>query len=476
MTRLLPQKIATLSLLSLFTLSFAGCSKETEHAKPSPTMPQVTLAKAETRNILRTVGQPGFVEAYEQTSIFAKIPGYIETWNVDIGDKVKKDQLLATLFVPELIEEYGFKQAKVALDKVLVDQAKRLVDSADGTLKAAIAKVVKAKADVGKFEADVVRWQSEVKRLTNLVAQRVVDQQILDESTRQLRSYESARDASLAQVVVADSERIACEANLAKARVDVLAAEATVKVAQADEKRLAALVGYIKLPSPYDGVVVLRNANTGDFVQAATGDQTSRIMSPDQSSSKGSPIFAIARTDIVRIFVDIPEGDANFVTVGTKAEVRVQAFNDMRIDAKVTRTSWALNVRSRTLRAEIDLINPDAKLLPGMYAYGYVKIERNKVQALPTACITKRGDLSVAYILKEGKCVQLGLKLGASDGIWQELLSVKNGDTWEKPKGDEAFILGDLDELDDNIAVKVSEKSPPEENKKAPSKEASKSK
>jgi hypothetical protein len=154
----------------------------------------------------------------------------------------------------------------------------------------------------------------------------------------------------------------------------------------------------------------------------------------------------------------------------------VQAFNDMRIDAKVTRTSWALNVRSRTLRAEIDLENPDAKLLPGMYAYGYVKIERNNVQAIPTVCITKRGDLPVAYILKDGKCLQLGLKLGASDGIWQELINVKNGDTWEKPKGDEAFIKGDLDELDNDVTVKVSESAKPEENKKAPTKEASKSK
>ncbi|MCX7394964.1 MAG: efflux RND transporter periplasmic adaptor subunit [Planctomycetales bacterium] len=471
-------KIRSMFLVSGFVFSMAGCGKVTEHAQPSPTMPEVTLVKAETRNILRTMGQPGFVEAYEQTSIFSKIPGYIETWNVDIGDKVKKNQLLATLFVPELLEEHGFKQATVALDKVLIDQAKRSVDSADGTLQAATAKVVKAKADVGKFEADVVRWQSEVKRLTDLVAQRVVDKQILDESTRQLRSAESARDASLASVIVADSERIACQANLAKAKVDVLAAEATVKVAEADEKRLAALVGYISIPSPYDGIVVLRNANTGDFVQAATGDQTARLNSPDQSSSRGAPIFAIARTDIVRIFVDVPEADANFVNIGTKAEVRVQAFNDMRIDAQVTRTSWALNVRSRTLRAEIDLINPDTKLLPGMYAYGYVKIERNNVMAIPTACITKRGDLTVAYTFKDGNSVELGLKLGASDGVWHEVLSVKNNDTWETLTGEELFLKGDLDELDNNAPVKVRKADNPEESKprQAPAQEASKSK
>ena len=61
-------------LVSGFVFSMAGCGKVTEHAQPSPTMPEVTLVKAETRNILRTMGQPGFVEAYEQTSIFSKRP------------------------------------------------------------------------------------------------------------------------------------------------------------------------------------------------------------------------------------------------------------------------------------------------------------------------------------------------------------------------------------------------------------------
>jgi hypothetical protein len=63
MTPIFTSKTLTLTILGLSTLSFAGCSKNTEHAKPSPNMPEVTLVKAETRNILRTVGQPGFVEA-----------------------------------------------------------------------------------------------------------------------------------------------------------------------------------------------------------------------------------------------------------------------------------------------------------------------------------------------------------------------------------------------------------------------------
>ena len=86
----------------------------------------------------------------------------------------------------------------------------------------------------------------------------------------------------------------------------------------------------------------------------------------------------VDRLDIVRVFVDIPEREANFVHIGTKASVLAQAFRDEELPATVTRTSWALNIKSRTLRAEIDLTNLESQLLPGMYAYGKVTIERRR--------------------------------------------------------------------------------------------------
>ena len=89
-----------------------------------------------------------------------------------------------------------------------------------------------------------------------------------------------------------------------------------------------------------------------------------------------APIYVVDRTDVVRIFVDIPEQDANYVHIGTKATVLAKAYRDEPIPAEVTRTSWALNIKSRTLRAEIDLPNPGSQLLPGMYAYAKVIIER----------------------------------------------------------------------------------------------------
>ena len=107
------------------------------------------------------------------------------------------------------------------------------------------------------------------------------------------------------------------------------------------------------------------------------------MRAPYLSPGGAAPIYVVDRTDVVRIFVDIPEQDANYVHIGTKATVLAKAFRDEPIPGTVTRTSWALNIKSRTLRAEIDLPNPGSQLLPGMYAYAKVIIERPGVQALP---------------------------------------------------------------------------------------------
>src|SRR3954453_16865171 len=146
---------------------------------------------------------------------------------------------------------------------------------------------------------------------------------------------------------------------------------------------MEAWVGYLTLTAPFDGVIVARNANTFDFVLPSAGDPTADARSPYLSpSSVAAPIYVVDRTDIVRIFVDIPEQDANYVQVGSKATVLARAYRDEPIPGAVTRTSWALNIKSRTLRAEIDLPNPGSQLLPGTYAYAKVIIERAGARAL----------------------------------------------------------------------------------------------
>src|ERR1019366_10604262 len=99
------------SLLAAGTLAVlpalvGGCRQSANDA-PAPTTDQpartITFTKPERKTIHREVAQPGLIEAFERTPIVARIPGYVLKWNVDIGDPVKKDAILAALWVPDMV-------------------------------------------------------------------------------------------------------------------------------------------------------------------------------------------------------------------------------------------------------------------------------------------------------------------------------------------------------------------------------------
>jgi HlyD family secretion protein len=444
-------------------LAAPGCHGEHKAEVKSVTKPPtVQVIQPQVRNIVRLVGQPSFIESYERTSIYPKLTGFIEKWNVDIGDKVKKGDVLAKLFVPELVEDFATKNATVKLDEQKVELARKLVEVADADVKAARARLDEAKAILDKYKAEVERWNSEVKRLQHEVNRGVVDPQILLESTNQWKSAAASQSAAEATIEKAKAEVLSREATLAKSKVDVAVAQADLSVAISESKRIEAWVGYITLPAPYDGVVVARNANTGDFVVPSSGDPTANLRSPYLApGGTAAPIYVVDRTDIVRIYIDIPEQDANYVHIGSKATVLAKAYRDEPIPGSVTRTSWALNIKSRTLRAEIDLPNPGGQLLPGMYSYAKVVIERPGAKALPVAALTHSGEKTFCWTYKDGRAVRTEVRTGISDGEWIEVTNLQRAtksnveDPWMPVTGKEKVILGDLSILADGGPVEV---------------------
>ncbi len=88
-----------LVLWLLAALAAPGCRHGPHIEFISTTKPTtVQLIQPKFRNIVRVVGQPSFIESYERTSIYPKPTAYIQKWIVDIGDRVKKNDVLATLF------------------------------------------------------------------------------------------------------------------------------------------------------------------------------------------------------------------------------------------------------------------------------------------------------------------------------------------------------------------------------------------
>src|SRR5207249_1307116 len=97
--------------------------------------------------------------------------------------------------------------------------------------------------------------------------------------------------------------------------------------------------------------------------------------------------------DIMRVRVEVPEGDAAWVNRGAEARIHVQVLKSYEFVGAVTRTSWSLDRTARTLLAEVDVPNPEGKLRPGMYAYATITAEHPGGWTLPASAVVTEGDV-----------------------------------------------------------------------------------
>ncbi|MPW18273.1 efflux RND transporter periplasmic adaptor subunit [Paraburkholderia sp. CNPSo 3157] len=128
---------------------------------------------------------------------------------------------------------------------------------------------------------------------------------------------------------------------------------ANLAAAEANVKRLRQLEGFNRIVAPFAGVVTQRNVDVGDLIDAGSG--ASRAL------------FALAQSDPLRVYVQLPQAYAQNIKVGedvvvTQAELPGQQFN-----GRITNISGAIDVPTRSLQIEVTLPNPDGKLRPGAY-------------------------------------------------------------------------------------------------------------
>ena len=404
---------------ALFAVATAatGCSQalsvKADHAA-GPAVTRVEVVKPGRATIRRSTEQPGQIEAYEVTPIYAKVSGYVQKWNVDIGTKVIKGQVLAVLSVPELDAEAEQKQATVEEAEAKLAQAKAAEAVSQANLASARAKLTEVQAGIKRVDADLTRWQAEFKRVEQLFNERAQTGSLLDETRSKLKSSESAREEVYAQVKTAEAAVRQGQAMLDKARSDVTAATATIKVARFDAQRVQALRGYATIVAPYDGVITRRNVDVGDLTTPGT---------------QGQALFTVARDDLVRITVSVPEMYATEVDPGDRALIRLQAITGKDFEGKVTRTSWTLDAKNRTLRTEIDVPNPKGTLRPGLYAYATVVVEEHAdALTVPTSALVRQDSQTYCVVVANGKAVRKPVTLGLEDGTRAEVLSGLLGD------------------------------------------------
>ena len=208
------------------------------------------MIRPERRAIRRSTQQPGQVEAYELTAIHAKVSGYVQKWNVDLGTKVTKGQVLAVLSVPELDAEAEQKKSVVEEAQAKLAQAKAAEEVAQANLAKRPRELEEVQAGIKRVDADLSRWQAEFKRIEQLFNDRRRPAVLLDETRSKMKSSESAQAEVNAQVHTADTAVRQSQAMLDLARANVFAATAGIKVARFDADHAQATRGYATIVAP----------------------------------------------------------------------------------------------------------------------------------------------------------------------------------------------------------------------------------
>lgn len=432
----------TAPLLASLTIFLSGCqqsSAETEKKAPDASSSaepaaRVAVVKPQRKNLERRCDQPGEIVALEETPIYAKIAGYVRSVNVDIGDRIKKDQPLVVLSVPELMEELKQKDALVVQADAHIQQAKAAVEVAEAAIESAHANVAAAQAAIARTTAGLERWKSESSRIDELAERSAVNRKVADETLEQFRVAQGAKQEADAQVTSARAAAHEAESRLTAAKADVLAAEARLTVAKADRDRVKALTEYLAIKAPYDGAVTQRLVHTGHFVQPAT-------------NGRDQPLLVVQHSDVVRVVVYVPESDAGHTKPGAPATIRVQSL-DKPLTGMVKRVASALDTATRTLRAEIELDNSAGQLSPGMYCYvSIVVAERKDALVLPIAAVLAEQGKSYCLAVADGRIVRTPVEVGLRAGGDVEVTSGLTGEEEIVPKNQSGLHEGQPAEI-----------------------------
>lgn len=308
-------------LLGYALVLVCGCNHTAQNAGPvNPIAPVVPASRATLSNTLTVAGE--FLP-YQEVELHAKVAGYIRRINVDIGDKVKQGQVLATLDVPEL-------QAQV--------------QGAQASVRQSQAEILRAQSDVARAEANYTALHAEAVRLQQASDARpgLIAQQELDDA--------HARDqAAAAQVDAAKSALNAMQQQLG--------------VSQAAQQQTATMADYSHIIAPFNGVITWRYADTGALIQAGT------------SNAGSAPVVKVAQIDPLRLRLPVPESIAPYVRDGDTATIRIDALNRSLI-GKVDRSTDSLDPSTRSMQVEVDVPNADGSLTPGMYAQVTLNVKR----------------------------------------------------------------------------------------------------
>ncbi|MBI5096655.1 MAG: efflux RND transporter periplasmic adaptor subunit [Nitrospirae bacterium] len=218
---------------------------------------------------------------------------------------------------------------------------------------------------------------------------------------------EGMKKAAETPGAIAGNELIVAEKQVDAATALINSRKQSSRAAQASVQALKSLEAYLKITAPFDGVVTERIVHPGALVGPASD----------------APLLVLQQISHLRLTVAVPEGNVGGIAMGASVLFQVPAYPERNYSGTVARRAQSLDPKTRTMAVELDVMNSDLSLAPGMYATVKWPFRRTQPALyVPRTSVVTTTERTFVIREKNGKAEWVNVSKGAADGDLIEVI------------------------------------------------------
>ncbi len=280
-----------------------------------------------------------------------------------------------------------------------------------------VTEVLRDESDAVEADEVLLRIDPEKRELelANARAQLAEATAAVNEARREQRRIEQLHERGATSEALLD----AANTSLESARSRLRAVEAQVGVA---ERALRDA----EVRAPFAGLIARRTVSRGEFV------------------TPGHSLYELVATDPVEVEFHLPERDSGRVTLGQPVAVRVAPQPERVFEARVSMVSPTIDTRTRTLRVEARLPNPDGELRPGLFALVDLGVaRRSDIVMVPEQSVMQRTLGPIVFMVgDDGRVEQREVRTGVRRPGAVEIRSGIEAGEWVVTSGQARLVDG----------------------------------
>ncbi|MEW6072706.1 MAG: efflux RND transporter periplasmic adaptor subunit [Planctomycetota bacterium] len=319
----------------------------------------VTAARASAAAAAAVAGKAanGYVVAAKKAALSADTPGRVVEMNVVEGTFVRTGDVVARLYSEEYEAALRRAEAEIAAAQAGRERAGADVEVARLDLERRLAEERAAAALLASAEADAKLAERELARYEKLVAEGIEDESALDTATAAAARARAAVEAQRATLEARQASRREGEAQHERAVSARAESEAQVGVAEAAAALARATLEKTFVRAPFDGIVVLKDAEVGE------------VVSPNSQggNSRGS-VATLVDLESLEVQIDLPETLLPEIEAGAPARIFLDAFPSEPYAGRVLRIWPTANRQKATIEIRVGFDAPDGRLRPDLGA------------------------------------------------------------------------------------------------------------